>query len=234
MRTIKWLLIVLLMSSFAVFNPTVSSQPEMPPPPADIVFMAATEKAWEVNGGSFVLALLDADTMTITELYRSTEFALKPLSWSPHGDLLAVARARYTDEPGKVELCIITMAGSFQTCFEDKLASFDSREGNTVTWSEDGTRVRFVTLKEPTWQLVEASVSTGETLRVIYETDFSERERWRRRPTVWTADLKYVGLEVGSPSPGILINLETHEELDLNDVLQPYIDEAVQQEHHEY
>ena len=240
MNAIKRLLILLIFSCEMLLFPAFSHQSAGeikaltgPWLPSDIVF-AAVAKNGDANTGPYVLALLDSETMQITELYRSDHFVPNPFGWSSQGDKLAFTGMNDTSmENGEmVEICILTVVDSHQTCLEDKLAYFGSILNEVVTWSEDGSKVYFVTLKQQTWRLIEVDVSTGKTLRVVYETPYSDDEWWRRRPTRWTDDLNYVGLEIGyARETGVLVNLKTNEEVIIHDILQPYIDPTVEQEH---
>lgn len=240
MNTIKWLLI-LLISGCGILLPTWFSRQSVektraltgPWLPSDIAFTAIAEDS-DASTGPYVLALLDSKTTQTTELYRSDHLVPHPLSWSPQGNKLAFTGMNNTGmENGEMmEVCVLIVADSRQTCLEDKLVYFRSILNDVVTWSEDGTKVYFVTLKQQTWCLIEADVLTGKTLRVVYETPYSDDEWWKRRPTRWTADLSYVGLEIGyDGETGILVNLKTREEIVIRDILQPYIDPTVEQEH---
>jgi hypothetical protein len=134
-----------------------------------------------------------------------------------------------------MEVCILTVTGILQTCFEDKTIYFPSYIEDTVTWSSDGTTVYFVTRSEQTWQLIAADVVTGQPLGVLFETPFVADAGRTSKPTRWSSDLRYVGLELGLlRTEATIVDLETDEYLDIHHVLQPYMDETIQQSHDYY
>lgn len=239
MKIKRYLLVFFLLSIWGLLPDSKSFGQTPPPPlPSDIVFGANAGNSLEyLQAGPFVLTLLDHRTMEFIELYRSDHDIPVPLSWFPQGDLLAFAlksdRGMNAGEP--MEVCILTVTGVLQTCFEDKMIYFPSYIEDTVTWSSDGTTVYFVTRSEQTWQLIAADVVTGQTLDVLFETPFVA-DTWRTgKPTRWSSNLRYVGLELGFlRTEATIVNLETGEEIDIHHVLQPYMDETIQQSHNYY
>jgi len=237
MKARKYLLALLIGICGLLPDATTSGQVSPPTPlPSDIVFGARNDDS---NGSSsFFLAILDDRTEEFVDLYRSDHDILVPLSWSPQGDLLAFVSkdAPGMEEGATMEVCILTVEGVLQTCFKDKMAYFMRYyDENTVTWSADGSKVYFVTLKEQVWQLIEADVSTGQTLGVRFETPFVMDTQQTEKPTIWSSDLRYVGLDLGFlRTEATIVNLETGEELDIHHVLQPYMDETIQQSHNYY
>jgi hypothetical protein len=239
MKIKRYLLVFFLLGIWMLLPVSISFGQTPPPPlPSDIVFGANAGNSLEyLQAGPFVLTLLNSHNMEFVELYRSDHNVPVPLSWSPEGDLLtfALKSDRGMDEGEPMEVCILTVTGVLQTCFEDQMIYFPSYIEDTVTWSSDGTTVYFVTRREQTWQLIAADVVTGQTLDVLFETPFVA-DAWRTsKPTRWSSNLRYVELELGSPSIAVtIVDLETGEELDIHHVLQPYMDETIQQSHDYY
>lgn len=230
MKIKRYMLVFFLIGICGLLPWAVSFGQSPPTPlPSDIVFGAnAGDSNDYLQAGPFVLTLLNSRNMEFVELYRSEHAVPVPLSWSPQGDLLvfALKSERGMDEGGTMEVCILSVTGDLQTCFEDRLVYFLSLIDDTVTWSADGVIVYFVTRSEQTWQLVAADVVTGQTLDVLFETPFVEDTWWAGKPTRWSSDLRYVGLFFRTERT--IVDLETDEFLDIQTVLQPYLDETVE------
>lgn len=168
--------------------------------PADLLFKTITG-----NMGLYTtLMRVDAQTAQISTFYVDEGVYIRPISWSPNGDLLAILRESSLTSD-YMELCLLTREGVLQSCFEDKIVSYDfgDRGSNYMTtWSEDGHYIYFVTdyaqffmtytNPDGTWaaSLVKADVSTGQTQQVLYQT-----QTVAHRPpseVYWTEDLHYL------------------------------------------
>ena len=169
--------------------PTEAQTP-IPPLPADLLFTASLT----AGPGDFprdVIVRVDAETLEVSPFYVDDEaFEILPLGWSPQGDLLAIYRMMppldkaYTLFPR--QLCILSRDGVLQRCMNDSSPMHWGRQPQTgmeywnfffpITWGVNGQTVYFST-EYPNeksafgygQRLVEASVITGETLRVIYD-----------------------------------------------------------------
>lgn len=181
------------------------------PLPADLLFTTLT------GDTPFFTTLMrvDAQTLQTSPFYVDAGVYIRPLSWSPTEDLLAILRLPSTDVD-YFEVCLVTAEGVLKACFEDKITVHGFRERGqnyTVTWSEDGRNLYFVTdydlfhWNEGTsdeWGacLVEAEVSTGQTWQTIYQTQVIAHYP----PPIlsWTNDLHYL---LVSQWPPITIDL---------------------------
>jgi hypothetical protein len=230
------LLSLALLILWTSFVPALKAQqPESLQLPQDLVFTGKDELTGD---GPLTLALLDATTLEVRQLYiDETAVDIKPLAWSPQGDQLSVVRIL---EPGSVpssstsldylnptQLCIITLAGDLSTCFSAippdyaYTAPFLIDYNYFVTWSEDGERLYFVSEELPVRRLIEASVDTGETLRTIYEFPATD-EIGIPSTAIWTDDLTYLSIGVGlHDRKGVLVELGTGEEYDLAQIIAP-------------
>jgi len=163
-----------------------AQQPDPPPLPADLLFTASLT----ATQGDFprdVILRVDAETLEVSPFYVDAEAdELIPLSWSPQGNLLAVYRVLPAIDESLTlfprQLCILDRTGVLQRCMDDELPmhGVGSPEGwryyYPVTWSPDGQTIYFETeyLRGESGssygrRLVEASVLTGETLRIVYD-----------------------------------------------------------------
>lgn len=204
--------------------------------PADLVFGANGQVTDEMLGREpYVLALLDGETLQVSELYRAPQGQkLTPISWSPSGDLLAFRQLAQRDR--YAQICIVSISGELQTCFEDYVPDYYDPglypPLNHVTWSENGTSVYFVVQDYKSVRLVDGDVLSGEVVKTIYETDYSVKKEAYEPPVLsWTPNLSHVAVAVGYPGQsGFIVNLETGESLSLETVFQPYLTEIQEAE----
>jgi hypothetical protein len=167
--------------------------------PTDLLFTTIS------RGTSLFTSLMHIDpkTLQIFPFYVDDGSLVRPLSWSPTGDLLAILRKSSIDSD-YLELCLVTQAGVLQSCFEDRIASHmfrDRGQDYMVTWSEDGRYVYFVTdydhfhwneFTSDDWgaSLVKAKVATGQTQQVLYQTQVVVHRP--PPPLFWTKNLHYL------------------------------------------
>jgi hypothetical protein len=188
----KTKLIVLVLAIVLIIGGTTSTRAEppsqVPPLPADLLFTTNLTAEWLALPRN-VIARVDAETLEVTPFYTDTEaYEVVPLSWSPQGDLLAVYRILPPIDESLTlfprQLCILDRAGELQRCMDDGLPMYGMDQPqywgdysySPVTWSPDGQNIYF-DIEYPNAEsfsgygrrLVEASVMTGQTLRVIYD-----------------------------------------------------------------
>jgi hypothetical protein len=239
MRFNRYLLILLLLFCSMLLSAPISAQDfgDYPSLPDDLIFISSYEVENEDGTTTDVseLALLDGGTLTYTSLGERLGV---PLSWSPQGNKIAVGRfVAATDVRGvsEVAVCIITIADVHEVCIEETTnLHYDSRFD--VTWSDDGQKIYFTTWKEGILRLLEADTTTGETVRIIYDSGYRGDEWGIVLLVSWTQNLSHIAIGVGRDyaKPGLLVNLETHEVVDMNELLQPYLyqtDEGVVAKH---
>jgi hypothetical protein len=144
--------------------------------PADLIFTAT-------SGSDAYRSLLrvDAQTLQTAPFYVDDSAYIRALNWSPTGGLLAILR--WSDSNDYLEICLLTRGGVLQSCFEDRITDHNFRERGqnyTLTWSEDGRYVYFVTdydqfhwneFTSDDWgaSLVKADVATGQSQQVLYQ-----------------------------------------------------------------
>jgi hypothetical protein len=183
-------LALLLFVSFVVLPGSIFAQPPEPQLPEDLLFSTGTaEKSYRFYNA---FAWVDAQTLQATPFYTDETIQatyMTPISWSPDGHYLAYLRLDDWD------VCILTRAGVVQTCFVDKTSEgrgFDP-EGKDymVTWSEDEQKVYLVTDNGNIRSLIEADVTTGQTLRTLYQYD--TQGEWPPR-LYWTPALDYIAV----------------------------------------
>ncbi len=205
--------------------------------PSDLVFTSRISLDWETAIPS--LTLVDAATLEMSSFYvREDAYQLRVMSWSPQGDVLAVLHIYPNVEtviypyPDVVyghptELCIVTLSGARQTCFQDHppwlfdTAPFLIDYNYTVTWSIDGQKVYFVAEDTTTGirRLIEADAVTGETIRALFETEAWNGDGF---PTImiWPPALDYVAAGIGFfERSGSLVHLETGEQHNLSGIV---------------
>jgi hypothetical protein len=224
----KLVIAVVLLATqiLTVEHGAVAQTPSPEPLPADLLFTGK-----ESLDSPPTIFLVDADTLEPTPIYTDeTALDLRVMSVSPQGDLLAVLHVLPKPEGAygyPTRLCIVTLSGDVQTCFQDSLATYYRELPElieyqyTVTWSVDGTKVYFVTedTARGTCSLVEADPSTGEILRTLYEIGRMD-DHWIPTILTWSPDLKYVAAGVMRfDRSGILVNLETGEQRDLSEIV---------------
>jgi hypothetical protein len=178
------------------------AQTDNPTLPADLLFASVTGERPLFN----TLAHVDAQSLEISSFYVDDGSYIRPLSWSPNGDLLAILRHPSLTTP-YLEYCLITRDGILQLCLEDRITSyaFGYRQF-MVSWSDDGRYIYFVTdYDEFHWtegdsndwgaSLVKAEAATGQTEEILYQTHVIAH---RSPPDlIWTNDLHYLLLYNG-------------------------------------
>jgi hypothetical protein len=200
--------------------PTLTNaQPDMP---YDLLITMAEVYGSDEPTEANLLERVDGRTFETSLFFEDdTARLLLPLSWSPDGNLLAVLFYPDLDFPVQPQLCILTREGVLQTCLED-LPPRDPgvlHDGlYAVTWSNDSQNIYFLSDLDRTGELItrglmEADVTTGKTLRVIFESTFKE---YRDLIINWASDLSYAligvgGFESAVSHSGQLLNLETLE-----------------------
>jgi hypothetical protein len=229
----RFLALVLAVILVAAGVPAAGAQdqPPMPPLPADLLFTTTTA-AGDVDYPRDLILRVHAKTLEVSPFYVDNEAnQILPLSWSPQGDLLAIYRFMpslddyYTMFPR--QLCILDRAGVLQRCLDDSPPMHWGGNPQTgldvfypVAWGFDGQTIYFTTEYVNAGnqvgygrRLVEASVTTGKTLRIIYEYP----DPYPIRPS---PDLNYVAVGFGGnwsgpDAPAFLVNLTTGEQVDV-------------------
>lgn len=185
------------------------------------------------------IGIVDTDTRDVSVFYEdSSTIYLRPLSWSPDGRLLAILRIHdelALDDEGepmmnsaRTSICIVNESGVLQTCLESPttpywyIAPAYIDHDIYTTWSEDSRYIYFVSDGYDTISLVEADVTTGETVRTLFETGRAT-ENDLYNVIVWSADLTYVATGVAFHDvSGEVINLSTGESYALDAIVKPY------------
>ncbi|MBZ0315978.1 MAG: hypothetical protein K8L91_06135 [Anaerolineae bacterium] len=201
--------------------------------PNDLVYVAS-EYGEEIGDFTQMILLVDANTLEATPIYQAEPtHELKPLAWSPDGNLLAIADIQpYLASDGEfnarvVKLCMASLLGSPIRCFQDHLSHCyntspaTSLEQLRVSWSPDGSKIYFVTEDKTTKRLLEADVATGETIRTLYETASYNDDG----PSIlaWSPKLDYVADGTGlMQRTGKLVNLNTGATYNFTDLVTPY------------
>ena len=219
-------LLVLATGLFGSLASRTQAQPLIPPLPADLLFVTTTA----ADGFSLpqnIVVRVDTQTMEVSTFYVDDEaWELMPLSWSPQGDLLAIYRSMPRNEEtylAERQLCLLDREGILQRCMQDTPPMHWEGEPYAwpylfpVTWAPDGQTIYFETEYPSEGELygrriIEADVTTGETLRVLY--DYPEPRR-----LVLFSDGNHVGIDIGGSGtvnglPAI-INLVTGKQLDI-------------------
>ncbi len=158
--------------------------------PTDLLFVV------DVGDKSYsffhTLVRIDHNTLQVSPFYIDDTFSIRPLSWSPQGRFLAILRRSQAEQ---LEVCILDRDGHLQTCFEDTITMYAFQavgENYTVTWSTDEQRVYFITEHDRILSLIEGDVSTGQTLRAIYQNPQAYGEV---APLIhWTPSLDFVAI----------------------------------------
>ncbi len=166
--------------------------------PTDLLFTADTRGMpyYSLN----TLMRVDAQTLQTSSFYVADSDFIRPLSWSPSGELLAFLRWSSEDY---LEICLLTREGVLQSCFKDSIVKYLFLERGShymVTWSEDERYVYFVTdygqyhrvydvIESWGASLVEADVATGQTRRMLHQIEVANQLPSR---IYWTEDLHYV------------------------------------------
>jgi hypothetical protein len=211
----------------------VEAQSPIPPLPADLLF--TTTFAPHGDFPRNAILRVDAETLELSTFYVDAEAdELAPLSWSPQGDLLAVYRVLPAIDESLTlfprQLCILDRAGVLQQCMEDNppMHGVGFPEGwnsyYPVTWSPDGQTIYFDT-EYPNAEsfsgygrrLVEASVMTGQTLRVIY--DYPGAYSISLSPDLNHVAVGFGGEWYGIGFPAYTLDLTTETQIDIPDLM---------------
>ena|SRR5579859_6874942 len=217
-------ILLILVSGFLATH--ANAQGPTPQPSSDLIFETIPSAP-----GSPALFRFASDS-TITPFYADTGIqpdpdSLRPLKWSPQGDLLAIFRIqKYAGgtpiDQLPLQLCLVDRKGVLQVCFDDKPSAISSGAGDlqdqlsTPDWSATGDKFYFVARSDQTVRLVEADTKTGHSLRTLYQHTGNPVPI-----IIWTRNLHYVAVGVGErdlkPYPAAsLTNLQTNTNLDLN------------------
>jgi len=212
--------------------PLIGAEPQvqMPPLPADLLFTTSISEE-EGDYPRDIIVRVAAETLEVIPFYVDSEaFEIMPISWSPQGDLLAVYRIMpaidnaFTLFPR--QLCILDRAGVLQRCMVDSPPMYYGGDPQSwqhyypVTWGTDGQTIYFDT-EYPNEtspygygkRLVEASVITGETLRVVYE--YPDPYPVSPSPDLSHAVVGFGGLWGGLGTPAFLVDLTTGSQIDV-------------------
>lgn len=226
---------VILTFTFVFQNPKIptSTAQTSNTLPNDLVYVAV-EHGEKIGDFTEMILLVDANTLEATPIYQGEPtHELKPLAWSPDGNLLAIADIQPDlASDGEynarvVKLCMASLLGSPIRCFQDHLSHYYNTSPQTsleqlcVSWSPDGNKIYFVTEDKTTKRLLEADVATGETIRTLYETA-SDIDNI---PAIlaWSPLLDYVADGTGlMERTGRLVNLNTGETYGFTDLVTPY------------
>ena len=189
----------------------------------DLLFTTGQLNANGIPGSRNILARLDRRTGQAIAWYSDPSAVyLKAVSWSPQGDLLAFVRAEFDGKRYPAQLCLLNRSGARQRCFTDTPVGYSSVYNDyLVTWSGDGKRLYFASGDDKTRRLIEAEVSTGRTLRVLYEYDLQDNELENPPVLAWTNDLSYLTLGAGDNTrvqqglPVFMVDLKTQQRIDL-------------------
>jgi len=231
----KTRLIALLVTTVLIlFNVTLidaeSRLQIMPPLPADLLFTTTTAME-EVDYPRNMIVRVNAETLDVSPFYVDNEAdTIMPLSWSPQGDLLAIYRIMpaidedYTLFPH--QLCILNRAGVLQRCLNDNPPMHFAGDPQLlqhyypVAWGPDGQTIYFYTEysnSNSTYgygrRLIEASVITGETLRVVF--DYPDPYPINPSPDLNHAVVGFGGEWRGPGTPVFLVDLAANEQLDV-------------------
>jgi hypothetical protein len=204
MNAKKWVVFLGLCGLiFGAPRPAVVAQDTTPPLPADLIFTTGdnTEQNWWGTPHN-VLMWVDAQTGEARRFYVDPDAAFViALGWSPQGDLLAVYRESPPDDPQSELhklLCLVDRQGVLKTCFEETPDQVSQvHYDGTVTWSPDGQKIYYASEYPPNAQsgvsrIVEADVTTGETLNIIYEYPFDAQIHQAPSSLGWSCSLDKV------------------------------------------
>jgi hypothetical protein len=224
---------MLVVSLVVLRTPSTQATPQLQtyPLPADLLFTASLT-AGQGDYPRDVILRVDAETLEITPFYTDTEaFEIMPISWSPQGNLLAVYRIMPAIDATRPlyprQLCVLDHAGVLQRCFNDTplmyFAGLPDRWQQhyyPVVWRADGQTIYFDTeypnensLYGYGKRLIEASVLTGETLRVIYE--YPDPYPISPSPDLSHALVGFGDLWGGPGTPAFLVDLTTGAQIDV-------------------
>jgi hypothetical protein len=180
-----------------------------------------------------ILALID-ENLKISQFYFDEKATLvKALTWSPHGNLLAVVKLYSTSDLTTVvsSICILDIEGHLQRCMDDEPVKLKNwllhldLEAYYVTWSADEKYIYFVTENinasenRSVRRLIEADVQTGKTTRTLYQIESIAHPG--EAPVIrWTSDLSTLLISVtgvGGSRANLpkIVNLQTHETVEL-------------------
>lgn len=212
-------------------SPEIKAQSSVPTLPNDLLFVPTITG----EGGYFArntIMRVDAATLAVSPFYIDDDaWELLPLSWSSQGDLLVIYRIMvgdkaYSYSSSPRQLCILDRSGELQRCFDDAPPMHyagrpvDWQSYYPVVWGSNGQTIYFETeypnAESPYGygrRLVEASVLTGETLRVIY--DYPDPYQVTMSP-----DLNHISVGFGEEwgggsNPAYVFNLTTGTRLDV-------------------
>ncbi|MCC7206125.1 MAG: hypothetical protein IT323_02390 [Anaerolineae bacterium] len=204
---------------------------------SDIVFTA-----FELAGNATAwLARYDAQADSILPFYveEGIQNQIYALRWSPDGQALAVYRFAGLSRNGEWlqshgEVCLLSRAGEFLQCFKQKPLLRPS-EGldqlSRISWSQDEQRIIFAAEAENEANVLEADVSSGETLHVVHREPFYVQNGYVTVPSLsWTPDLRFILVNAGNPArtllgaPQMLIDRQTGRRLDLGARLRAQAD----------
>ncbi len=176
------------------------------PLPTSLLFTTGEFTAGEVFKRN-MLVLQQADTLETALFYQDKDAELvRALSWSPTGELLAIYRVLPADDGNKTsmprQLCLLDRTGKLKRCFDETPPRYTSYpdEPEThypISWSADGSRIYFLSehvlgTNHVVRRIVEADVSTGQTLRTLYEQEANAATHTLPAPVSWAAPLQTV------------------------------------------
>jgi Tol biopolymer transport system component len=202
--TFALLMLVLLLNGVTSVK-TAAQASTWPPLPAPIIF-------YDFQGR---LIYVDHRTQTTKFFYTDADFPfMRPLSWSPQGDLFLFFReTRRSDRAYMSELCLLNRQGVLQRCLADNAVDYGNhfydQLGQTI-WSADGKYVYFLAYSGnfQRMRFVEAEVATGATNRVLYEVPENSKTNF----LATSKDLDYLMTntgELGGEGTPELIDLAT-------------------------
>lgn len=234
---IKLSILILTMGLLALTaaSSLTKAQSSVPLLPSDLLFVP-TITGGEVYFSRNTIMRVDAKTLEVSTFYVDEEaWELMPISWSSQRDLLVIYRIMPTSEAYSYsssprQLCILDQSGVMQLCFDDGPPMHYAGRPDEwssfypVAWGPDGKTIYFETeypnensLGGYGRRIVEASVITGETLRVVY--DYPDPY-----PVAISSDLNHIAVGfkeqwLGSGSPTFLYDLTTGVQLDASDLV---------------
>jgi hypothetical protein len=232
--TLTALIVTVSVIALGAASVPVEAQPATPPLSSDLLFVP-TITGGEVRFARNMILRVDAETLEVSPFYVDDKaWELMPVSWSPQGDLLVIYRMMPGDKPYSYstsprQLCILDRAGALQRCLEDGPPVHyagrpeDWQHYYPVAWGPDGQTIFFDT-EYPTEEspfgygrrLVEASVLTGETRRVLYDYPGPY-------PVTLSPDLSHIAVGFGgqwkSNNPAYVLDLATGARLDVPDLV---------------
>lgn len=224
----KILIKVIVFVIVITIGATASTASPLDPIEYDILFSYSEVSQVEEDFRPNHLGTFSAITSEATLFYVDEEASgVRPVAWSPSGHHLAMLKFYWSDDlmmPTESEICILWRDGELIACFEQRpppqYGSTSFQEDYNVTWSENEEMVYYIAEQDDMRRLIEVEVATGETKRILFETEAVRPNDmdgvWPVTYT-WSPDLGRVVTGIGEFQPHFeLVNIETHQTSDLS------------------